>query len=328
MGENLLKVVRNYTYLGITFSITGSFKKALLDLGDKARRAYFKFRRHDLTNNVKLTLKFFDVLVKPILMYCCEIWTILVNPKLCNSNLFSLCDSSPWEKLNLSMCKYLLGIRRNSSNAAARGEIGRLPLLIDFLAHSIKYRDRVALPTNSLAHDAYCDSLALGENSWASLLANLPSNLDCFEHDCFSKDKLIDLYKSSWLDIVNKPEPNKLCTLAKVKTTFSMENYVTMLPLSHRRDFAKLRTSSHSLEIEIGRYRPPETRQPRHLRFCKLCNTQTVEDEKHFLLDCSFSNGFRSEIFSDYSNSIPFSLDNSDDLWLRGWQSPVGKVIV
>ena len=316
LGDQQLKVVRNYTYLGITFSISGSFQKAILDLRDKARRAYFKFRRHDLTNNVKLTIKFFDVLVKPILMYCCEVFTILSCPRLDNNNLYSLCDKVLYENLNLSMCKYLLGIRKNSSNVAARGELGRSPLLLDFLHHTFKYRDRVSEPSNSLVYEAYRESTKCNTTSWANLLNQLPSRLDCFDESSFSITMLRQMYEKSWRDqlcrvTITKGETvnSKLRTLAKVKTDFTIENYVLTLPFTKRRDFSKLRTSAHSLEIETGRYNDISC----ELRHCKLCSSDAVEDEKHFLLSCPFFHDIRLEIIRQNNHLIDFDINDTDE---------------
>ena len=42
------------------------------------------------------------------------------------------------------------------------------------------------------------------------------------------------------------------------------------------------RISAHNLTVEKGRY----TGIPRHDRICKVCNTGSIENEQHFLLEC------------------------------------------
>ena len=44
----------------------------------------------------------------------------------------------------------------------------------------------------------------------------------------------------------------------------------------------QLQTSSHQLEIEVGRY----ARIPLEERICQLCN-QGVESEEHYVCECS-----------------------------------------
>jgi hypothetical protein len=50
-----------------------------------------------------------------------------------------------------------------------------------------------------------------------------------------------------------------------------------------RRSFTKLRTSSHRLQIELGRYQGVS----RHNRMCTKCSSNVIEDELHFLFECS-----------------------------------------
>ena len=325
IGGTSLKVTDSYTYLGITFKPSGSFRQAMFDLGDKARRAYYKFRRHDTSNNVKLTFKFFDVLVKPILMYCAEVWTILLCPRLSNENLIKSADAQLYEKLNLNLCKYLLGVRRNTSNIASRGELGRYPLILDFLLQSYCFKSRISSSNIGLASDAYAESLTLGPSSWANLLGSMHERLSCFDSGRYYKhDMFLQLYDRRWLDKMNKNDTvvnpdtsrkdgNKLDTLKTVKCKFEMEPYVTMLPFEARRDFAKLRTSSHALEIEVGRYKDT----PREERICKLCNLNCVENEAHFLISCPYYKDERKILFNRFSNLIPFELNDSPECFKK-----------
>ena len=55
---------------------------------------------------------------------------------------------------------------------------------------------------------------------------------------------------------------------------------------------SRLRTSSHRLEIEAGRWSRP-VRKPIAERLCFLCNT--LEDEFHFILECPVYSDFRSQ---------------------------------
>jgi hypothetical protein len=53
-----------------------------------------------------------------------------------------------------------------------------------------------------------------------------------------------------------------------------------------RRSFTKLRTSSHRLQIELGRYQGV----PRHNRVCTKCSSNVIEDELHFNLNAQNTN--------------------------------------
>jgi DNA modification methylase len=52
--------------------------------------------------------------------------------------------------------------------------------------------------------------------------------------------------------------------------------------------------------IEIGRYKNLETEE----RLCKLCITQKIEDEYHFLIDCPIYNNSRKQKEKKYFSII------------------------
>ena len=63
----------------------------------------------------------------------------------------------------------------------------------------------------------------------------------------------------------------------------------------------KLRSSSHILEIERGRYTKPKTEISN--RLCPVC--KVVKDEVHFLIDCKLYNQERAQLFYVVSEKIP-----------------------
>ncbi|KAL5268072.1 hypothetical protein ACHWQZ_G004953 [Mnemiopsis leidyi] len=69
LGNLDIEPVRNYCYLGIQFSLNGSFKQATDELRKKALRSYFSIRRIIDTSALKLT----DSLVKPVATHGCPV---------------------------------------------------------------------------------------------------------------------------------------------------------------------------------------------------------------------------------------------------------------
>jgi hypothetical protein len=69
-----LEIVPNFSYLGITFSKSGSFNAAKKDLVNKGTKAMYevlkKGRLHNLS--IQCQLDIFDKTVKPILLYGCD----------------------------------------------------------------------------------------------------------------------------------------------------------------------------------------------------------------------------------------------------------------
>jgi hypothetical protein len=77
------------SHLGIELSRTGNFKRAKQSIAGKATVAFYEVikmgRKHGLS--VKIQFDLFDKMVKPILLYGCEVWgfsnnDILVFPHL------------------------------------------------------------------------------------------------------------------------------------------------------------------------------------------------------------------------------------------------------
>ena len=65
-----------------------------------------------------------------------------------------------------------------------------------------------------------------------------------------------------------------------------MEPYLYLVKNpKYRIAISKIRTSSHKLEIERGRYTRPKT--PTENRLCHYCNV--IENEMHFMLYCSIN---------------------------------------
>ena len=99
-GENILEVVFEYVYLGVTMCYNGSFYKAIERLFDIASRAIFgliqKGRR--LCLNTEIMLKLLDTTIPPILRYSCEVWGFS------NINLI--------ERLHLRFYKLLLNLKK------------------------------------------------------------------------------------------------------------------------------------------------------------------------------------------------------------------------
>ena len=70
--------------------------------------------------------------------------------------------------------------------------------------------------------------------------------------------------------------------------------YLHINNFQHRRAITKIRTSSHKLEIETGRYENINSDQ----RFCKNCALNEIENENHFIFECRMHVSERIELFN------------------------------
>ena len=75
-GKNELEVVGQYKYLGLIFNYNEKFTEAKKQLVVKGNRAMFLLLRkcRQLQLPVDIQLELFNILVKPILLYGCEVW--------------------------------------------------------------------------------------------------------------------------------------------------------------------------------------------------------------------------------------------------------------
>ena len=320
-----IETVKTYRYLGIDFTASGSFSMATNLLKDKALKALFTLKQSNIKGNIKLSFKFFNSLILPILSYCSEIWSPFHMKNINKSNLMKTLDNNPLENIHLKFFKYLLGVHRKSCNAAVRGELGSFPIAINFLTQSLKYWSRLTMiKSNSLIYHTYAECLTLHRNKNNNWISHIHTLLTYLKLDNFWKNQQVpnakqfirqvnkityEEYKQEWkISISNNPENNKLQTYAKFKTNFEMENYLIHLNSSQKKTmFTKLRISSHDLHIETGRYTKPR-KTPVNDRICRFCSTGEIEDELHFTLNCEYYSEIRKDFYNKLESFCDFRL--------------------
>ena len=100
-----------------------------------------------------------------------------------------------------------------------------------------------------------------------------------------------------------------LRTYALIKQEFIIEPYLYLVKNpKYRSAIARLRTSSHILAIERGRYTRPKT--PVSDRLCDVC--MDIEDEQHFVMRCTDNNTIRQDLFNKITNADP-TFESLDD---------------
>ena len=215
-------------------------------------------------------------------------------------NFMKLCNDLNMEKLNLKMCKYLLGVHRKSTNDAVRGELGRYPLLIKILNYSYRYFQNLqSSSTNSLVKLSCLDNdLRTLEQSWYNCMNRLVTN---FNHSRSFLTDMQNVYRISWENLM-KSCTGKLRTYSEFKTDFTLENYILQFPMHIRRNLTKLRISAHSLAIETGRYSNQNSNKPTQIekRTCFHCNK--IESEFHLVFECTLYDTERKLMFDQLNN--------------------------
>ncbi len=315
-NNNPLVSSPKYNYLGIEINQRGKFSDGIASLCHKGLKAIYKIR--SLTSNTLLpiptSLRLFDSLVKPIITYNADIW--LMDLDLTRSqgiaraqkgnktyDIYHSIESSPFERLQSRFIKASLGIPKTASSNAAKLEVGKLPIEGHIKLQSLKNWQRISSLEDSLVKEAQSCALLLhkkNKQSWATYVLNIMSSIglqpDPNLPEAFDlplpinnlKNLLESYYSDIGLSSLNsnvgrkQGEGNKLRTYATFKNAFTLEPYLTLVKNPNtRRAITKLRTSTHALEIERGRY----NKTPPHLRFCQFCPGK-IGDEAHFVMHC------------------------------------------
>ena len=299
-GARKIETTRQYKYLGFLVTPSGEITTGLNDLKDRAQKAFYALK-HKLgtafKNNPLITIKLFNTLVKPILLYASDFWGIRKLPQ-----------NNPIENLHISFCKQLLGVQKQTTNIGVLLELGQIPLSIHAKNTAIKNWVRISnkLNANRMVMLSYENALTFNL-SWPIKIRETLSEIGMFENFLHkSKDthfialqRLSDIFHQNSFAKIND-EVSKLRTYGTIKSKIGYEEYLSDIHnIQDRIAYTKLRLSNHRLMIETGRH----SKNPKHLRFCPFCPS-FVEDEMHFLLDCKTFQSHRNMLFDTISEEV------------------------
>ena len=312
---------KSYCYLGVIFSLNGSFKANVTALRQKAMRSIMSLKRavNFSVLSPELLLKLFDMLILPVASYCSQVWLPIVAwSKLNKSNSPDLkkLASDPLERLHLSFLKIALGVSRKSPNAVVWGDTGRMPLAFSLQPGVLRYFRRV---------------LKMSEDHTAVTDGNIPLLVFTFREQVelgltwytsitqFVSTHSHETFLNSWE--AARTANRKLSFYNNVKITFEPEPFLS-LERNLAKRLAQIRSASHPLNIERGRfekYRKGGFSMERE-RLCPSCNTPDldtlaamkelpyfnpiIEDEPHFLLRCPLFEDLRSRLLEDSSPKL------------------------
>lgn len=279
-----VEIVNSFKYLGIIFSRGGSFAMSVKHNCEQASKAMFVLLRktRSLNLSIDLQIELFDKMIKPILLYGCELWGF--------SNIKII------ERVQLHFLKLLFNLKQSTPNVMVYGEFGVYPLDIDIKTRMISYWIKLIEPNSlkfsSLLYKFMFHNTSEKSTKWLDHVRNVMINCgfsgfwDAQKVDNprwltqSIKQKLKDLYVNEWFsDLENSPS----CINYRLyKNTFILENYLLKLPNPMKRNFCLFRTRNHRLPIETGKWFNIDITE----RKCNLCNV-SLGDEFHYLLCCN-----------------------------------------
>ena len=298
-----IEQVDEFKYLGMLMHGTRGLTPALEYLRMAARRAMFGLQRRCQQlgiSDLSLKCKLFDILVKPILCYCCEVW----------SATGSCAALKQLEQVQVGFLKVLLGVQVHTKTLHVLAEFGRYPLEVTWQAQAAKYLTRLeSMKTDRVLKQAFLADCRLPDKrSWhAALTRQLKEFLSPSPtaenpaSQTFSLH-LRQLAHQAQLDT----DGGRTITYRGIKEGYGCEPYIQSIKNRHqRRILAQFRTGSHCLHIETGRH----NNTARSDRTCPMCpekitnpgippqyfdafdsdeeGCEAVEDEHHMIFDCS-----------------------------------------
>jgi hypothetical protein len=305
-GENVISQVRKFSYLGLVFSANGSTRQMQATLADQARKALFQLYRmlhHFKHISVAVALDLFDKFIGPILNYAAEVWGFSSAPDI--------------ERVHLSFCKRILGVKKSTQNDFVYGLLGRFPMQIGRHYKIIKYWINIVSGRKS-SHVNILYNAGLGgathclSRNWAQQVKHLLCSMgfgDVWRNQGVAdpeaflytfKQRLTDIFQQDWKARLTASPRARFYSL--VVNEISLHPHLDAIkPKSYRFAFTRLIASSHRLRVETGRWERPVL--PFEQRLCRCCNK--LGDEFHCLLECSRHTATRRQFIPRYYRVRP-----------------------
>ena len=332
-GPITIPSARTYCYLGIVFNLSGSTTAATDELRKKGLKAYFALKSIISLGELSMrsVLKLFDALILPVVSYGCQTWlqeTNFVKAVIGNANnkvILQKLATDPLEKLHLRFLKWTLQVHKYCSNMACYGDTGRHPLVIQLSKQMISYFNRLQVldqtGSNSLVRHAFAVQ-RINQLTWYKNTVKIMETAGHHHHTnsvcpTHIRSKLQEHFNQLWE--AERYKSSKLSYYNQVKKTpyVQYEEYLDLVCAEDRKCLMRLRSSSHRLNCETGRYITEkeliksnaakswhkrcefcvseETKWLSHLPFCNIIQ----EDEHHALVSCPRYHQLRTELHED-----------------------------
>ena len=155
-GNIQLKMVKEYKYLGTLISNTGNFSLNETNLKKKGLRASYLLTKSLKGTKPSSTIKLFEKIIEPILLYNCEI-ALAYLPKTWDYTrfVFDIWDhGKEINKVTMSFLRQLLGVHKKTSNIGIMSETGKHPIMMKAYTQIFKYWLRLQNTEKTLLKEA------------------------------------------------------------------------------------------------------------------------------------------------------------------------------
>lgn len=292
-----VEVQDSFCFLGVTFHSTQPFSSAdgpRVSAGHRAAMAMGQRCRELGLRSPLMRMRLFDILIRPVMLYGVEVW----GPH-------SLGLSDPhFEREHRQLLRQLLGVRTSTPSTVVLAELGRYPLSVLATRQLCRFWNRlVAMDDDRLVYGAFRESvrLATSHNAsrstlrapWAAQVADLldTSPIENGEPVVIDIKSTTEALQAKFLATIShsdRPKVHDYIARVSPPTTtadYRAAEYVRQVDRrAQLKHLAQLRTGSHHLRIETGRWERP--RISRDERLCLRCDSDSVDDEHHMVFEC------------------------------------------
>ena len=233
-----------------------------------------------------------------------------------------------FKTIDLKFLKNMLVVKQQTSSVTIYGDTGRYPFVLKQQILALKYWIRLlSLPKSCYLRIVYYSLASLdfiGETNWCSHIRSLlfrKNHRDVWENhrvenaNCLIRQVKLCLINTCKVDRSSKARNSiKLRTYIKFKFDHLLEEYLFYIPDTRWiKALSRLRMSSHMLEIERERHVKPQ-KIPLEQRICQRCTSNSIDDEIHFSITCSYFATQRTNLLagSRLLNTEFDSLSNND----------------
>jgi len=311
LGLDKLEVVKSFKYLGVQLQQNLSWVGTKWNCTLKARSRVPLVTKCVLEGlSVKTGEKIWMTMVRPTLEYAMEI-----------------CGEGNWpqaEQIQQVVGRTLLGLSSKAAGEVARGELGWISMKARRDLKQLKYWGRLLnMDKSRLVRQIYawCKDATVGlKGSFCYSIHKTLFDLNLGHlwrselvgdyHDWVKlagaavKKKDMDLWL---LSLQKKP---KLRVYRTLKYELDQEEYLSWsIPAAHRVAYARIRSGTHQLRIEVGRWSKEAVAD----RKCNVCLTGKVEDEAHLLLHCYVYERLRDRMLRRIKTSTGYDLVTMKD---------------
>ena len=289
MGDNKIEIIKQYKYLGIVFSSTGSFLNTRKHIAEQARKAmHLLFMRiNNLFLPLDLQLKLFDNTVLPILCYGSEIWGFE--------------DIKLIENIHNEFLRKITKARTSTPLYMLYAELGRYPIAITIKCRMIGFWNRIITgKQNKLSfilyhtlynHTSYFKWIDCIKNIFSEIGRNdlwiNQSSISTRNLKGLVKTVLVDQNLQKWHWSLQNSQKGKNYNV--IKENVELEKYLITVERKYWQSLFKFRTENHKFPVETGRWNNIEHGD----RKCNLCTTNDVGDNFHYLMVCPYFNDDR-----------------------------------